>query len=532
MLPRWKGAATFLIVVFSLSGNVPAAEPIFELSFEDVAVSPEGSPLWPSSWQMWPGEGFKLEASPGGGRCLRVDNPPGAKEHGRYLRIPLEAAQIAGKRLRVSARIRAENVSTPPNPWNGVKCMLQLVGKTDTRWPQKNLPGGSFDWQSVVYVCEVPVDCQQAFLVLGLEQVSGVAWFDDVSIEIIGSRRQTPPVREAGPVFKGHSLPRLRGTMIGPRVTDDDLRELGKVWGANHIRWQLIWDGFPHSPADRATLEEYRGWLESALKRLDEALPVCREAGLLVAVDLHTPPGGRNASAECRLFHDRQWQEAFLKIWEEIAARYRNEPAVWGYDLLNEPVEGVVPDGLMSWQQLAEAAARRIRAIDPHHAIIVEPPAWGNPDALDWFEPIPVPGIVYSVHMYIPHRFTHQGIHGNPMGIHYPGQIDGRHYDRKVLESVLEPAVRFQQDYNVHIYIGEFSAIRWAPGDSAYRYLEDCIEIFEKHGWDWAYHAFREWHGWSVEHGPDPKDTAPVPFLTDRAKLLRSWFAKNEKPRF
>ncbi len=37
----------------------------------------------------------------------------------------------------------------------------------------------------------------------------------------------------------------------------------------------------------------------------------------------------------------------------------------------------------------------------------------------------------------------------------------------------------------------------WAPG--AGEYLRDCIDIFEEYGWDWCYHAFREWEGWSVE---------------------------------
>jgi hypothetical protein len=53
------------------------------------------------------------------------------------------------------------------------------------------------------------------------------------------------------------------------------------------------------------------------------------------------------------------------------------------------------------------------------------------------------------------------------------------------------------------------------------------IEIFEAHDWDWTYHAFREWDGWSVEHGGDPKDHQPSKTPTDRQRLLRSWFDKN-----
>jgi hypothetical protein len=102
-------------------------------------------------------------------------------------------------------------------------------------------------------------------------------------------------------------------------------------------------------------------------------------------------------------------------------------------------------------------------------------------------------------------------------------------WDKAALEKVLKPVVDFQKRYNVHIYLGEFSAIRWAPGDSGYRYLKDCIEIFESHDWDWSYHAFREWNGWSVEHGPDRADNKPAATPTDRQKLLCDWFAKNKR---
>jgi hypothetical protein len=112
----------------------------------------------------------------------------------------------------------------------------------------------------------------------------------------------------------------------------------------------------------------------------------------------------------------------------------------------------------------------------------------------------------------------------------YPGEIHGKRWDKATLVAALQPVIDFQRTYNVHIYIGEFSAIRWAPGDSACRYLQDVIEICEEHGWDWSYHAFREWQGWSVEHGGDRTDTRPAPQPTDRQRLLCEWFDKNEKP--
>ena len=167
--------------------------------------------------------------------------------------------------------------------------------------------------------------------------------------------------------------------------------------------------------------------------------------------------------------------------------------------------------------------------IDPERTIIVEPPEWGNPQGLKELRPLAVSNVVYSVHMYSPHTFTHQGVQGSAKAYRYPGEIDGKRWDKAQLAAALRPVVDFQRKYGVHIYIGEFSAIRWAPDDSAYRYLKDLIDIFEAHDWDWSYHAFREWDGWSVEHGSDPKDHSRAQSPTDREQLLRSWFAKNPK---
>jgi endoglucanase len=132
--------------------------------------------------------------------------------------------------------------------------------------------------------------------------------------------------------------------------------------------------------------------------------------------------------------------------------------------------------------------------------------------------------------MYAPHEFTHQGVYGQGKEFIYPGLINGKQWDKAKLEQALQPVVDFQKKHGVHIYIGEFSAIRWAPDNSAYRYLKDVIDIYEANGWDWSYHAFREWSGWSVEHGTDKKDTRPSSTPTDRQKLLCDWFKKNAKP--
>ncbi len=473
----------------------------------------------------------RLDAGFEGGHALCVDRPAGAPSGSALVQMALPVEKIRGYLLHFSARIKAEGVSAKPQPWNGVKFMAPIVAAGGRSWPAAETAAGTWDWQRVAFAARIPADAQSVSLCLGLEAVSGKAWFDDVRVSVGKPPIVARPPAKAGPVYKGHDLPRLRGAMVSPEIDEEGLRVLGQEWNANLIRWQLIRRGQVRDPLD---LEAYGRWLQSALAQLDAALPLCQKYGLMVVVDLHSPPGGRTTSggyagSDHGLFTSPACQRNFVQLWEDIARRYKDCPAIWGYDLANEPVEGVVEEGLADWQELAQRAAKAIRAIDPQRTIIVEPPNWGSPDGLRELQPLDVPNVVYSVHMYVPGTFTHQGVHGGSRQYRYPGLIDGKTWDKTQLEAALGPVVEFQNRYGVHIYIGEFSAIRWAPDNSAYRYLKDLIEIFEANGWDWSYHAFREWDGWSVEHGPDRANRKPSAVPTDRQRLLREWFAKNAK---
>jgi hypothetical protein len=456
-------------------------------------------------------------------------------EKAALAQITLPVERVRGCVLGFSAMIKAENVSEKPKPWNGVKFMAPIITPHDKQWPAASLDSGSFDWKRCAFSARVPDDATKLTLCLGLEAVTGKAWFDDVRVVVRRLPFVPAPARTAGgPVFKGHDLPRLRGAMIRQSIDEASLRTFGQEWNANLIRWQLT----RHAPRGETSfsLSDYDAWLESELVKLDAALPLCEKYGLLVVVDLHSPPGGKRTvsgyvGSDDGLFTDKAAQEKFVEVWRKMARRYKNSRAVWGYDLANEPIEDVTTENAVDWQELAERAARAVRAIDPKHAIIVEPARGGDPRGLRELRPLDVPGVVYSVHMYLPGEFTHQGVH-DKSGKQwvYPGEIAGKYWDKAALEAALRPVVEFQQRYGAHIYIGEFSAIRWAPEGSAYRYIKDLIEIFESHGWDWTYHAFREWSGWSVEHGEDRANTQPSPTPTEREKLLREWFAKNRKP--
>ena len=518
----------FIVCLLSLPlGAVEIGDTVFKISFDE-----------PDVLDRWTGaRGASVALSEG---TLRIALPAdGAAKHASVTQ-KLSVEQLRGTRLRITGRIKTENVQEPPHPYNGVKMMLILDAPGGKHWLQQNKIWGTFDWKEALFLANVPEDITDATLMLGIENTTGTAWFDDITITVIGKKPARPTEKPTTPAYKGHDLPRLRGVMIKPDTfRSEDLKILAGDWKANHIRWQLLWDGFPNGPADTATVEEFHVWIDKQCAQLDRMLPELERYGVRIALDLHTPPGGRmpreTGGSEMRMFQDKQYQDAFVAVWQKLARKYKDSKVVWCYDLLNEAVEGSIPEGkgILDWRALALKTSKEIRKIDPDTAIVIEPAPWGAPDALEWFEPFDpkeVTNVVYSVHMYMPHAFTHQGVYESPLGLVYPGRMpDGKHWDKDQIRHSLKVVKDFADDYGVAIYIGEFGSIRWAPENSSYRYLKDCIEVFEEEGWDWAYHAFREWDGWSVEHGSDRNDRRRTTEPTDRQRLLQSWFEKNER---
>ncbi len=476
--------------------------------------------------------GRDVRTGPGyrGGSSLEIESritDPKSRTSADFL-LPLD--KVRGMKIRIEVVGKATDVSVPPASFNGVKAMLILTSPVGKVYPQARAKPGTYDWIPLNFVVTVPVDATEARLALGLESSSGRVNFDNVRVTVLGYSARSRPAHPVGGVrYTGHAVPRLRGAMVGTgSLTKGDVQTLGNEWKANHIRWQLAWFSKGKAGEYAATDAEYDAWLDSNLAKLDALLPACREAGILVLIDLHSPPGGRDPNNVCRILQEKRYQDRFLQVWNKIARRYKDNPQIWGYDLVNEPVTGDIPNGVKDWHALALQTAQAVRAIDPAHAIIVESGPWGMASGLNFFEPLPVSGIVYSIHVYDPHPYTHQGVNTTPLGVTYPGMIQGELWNKDKIRQTVKPAMDYARDYNVQMYVGEFSVIRWATG--AKQYLSDCIDVFEENGWDWAYHAFREYDGWSVEHtsNKDNKERAATP--TDRELLLRSWYAKNQKP--
>ncbi len=446
--------------------------------------------------------------------------------------FPLPVERLRNRYVFLNAEVKAENVSAKPNPWNGIKVMARIDTPDGTQWPQPEIPTGSFDWRNYSRRLLIPANATAVSLILGLENVSGKVWFRTVRLDLAREVTDLPAAPTNAPIFTGHTQPRLRGAMVSPdTLTESDLTVLARDWGANVIRWQLIRYGA--DAADNSP-EKYDRWLGRQLEQLDRGLAWAAKLGVEVVVDLHSPPGGRPISgggyqaAIGSLWTDTNAQTHFIDVWRTIAKRYRGDQRIWGFDLVNEPADENVAEGCDDWQTLAMRAGQAVRGMDPHRTLIVEPADWGSASGFIGFHPLALANVVYSFHIYDPPTFTHQGVFSPSPPVAYPGQIDGAWWDKSALARAIAPATAFAARYRVQLYVGEFSVIRWAPGGE--NYLSDLIDLMESHGWDWSYHAFREWDGWSVEHGPDKNDHAPSAVPTARKQVLLKWLGKNQTP--
>lgn len=136
-----------------------------------------GRAIFQEKWES--STGWSPEIKPGQG-SLEISST--GKQSLLYEKS-LPAEQLRGRRIILKTRIKGTGISAKPESWNGVKILLKLhnaEGKDD--YPQAELPVGTFDWREVAWPIRVPDNIVEASLVLGLENVSGRAWFGPLEI--------------------------------------------------------------------------------------------------------------------------------------------------------------------------------------------------------------------------------------------------------------------------------------------------------------------------------------------------------------
>ena len=422
---------------------------------------------------------------------------------------------LSGCRDGFTAEIsaRGEDISRPSAPWLGFKfmvCYRDPALGTDC-WPGCETGVTGTFTNRTFHIRDIhPGRVRSgARLFLGLQDATGKAVFDLSTLKI---EKTEPIFRRTNENWRVKypervlRRPQRRGVMSPREPTEKDFADL-HAWGATLMRYQMVHQPKEWNEKTYLDLDAWRAWLDGRLDLLEQMLVWAEKYDIDLVVDLHHVPGGHD-SRGLRILYRQDCLDEFIAAWRRIAARFKGRRRIYGYDLVNEPwqADGTICDYL----EAQRLAAMAVREIDKETTIIVESNGMDVPATYSYLSPLAMDNVIYEVHMYNPGAFAFQGVfaQGQAKGWQpWPNAVFG--WNRDFLVNELKPVAEFARRHDAKIYVGEFSAAAWLPG--ADRWIADCISIFDECGWDWTYHAFREWDGWSVEHeGPDRDHLSPV----------------------
>ena len=300
--------------------------------------------------------------------------------------------------------------------------------------------------------------------------------------------------------------------LIGPRKTaefyqawranhvrEEDIRAMAE-WGYNSVRLPMHFNLFT-LPVEQEPVAGQNTWLEAGFAMTDQLLAWCKQYGLYLILDLHAAPGGQGndlAISDRNPDTPSLWQseanrEKTVALWRKLAARYRNEPNIGAYDLINEPNWGFSdPDDKHgcneenNWRlrQLYLDITAAIRTVDQNHLVIAEGNCWGN----NYASVLPPwdGNMALSFHKY---------------------------WNENSRESIAG-ALALRDHYGVPLWMGE-------SGENSNAWFADAIELVEGEGIGWAFWPLKK-IGFN-----NPLEITPNPGYE---KLLAYWHGEGAKP--
>jgi endoglucanase len=183
-------------------------------------------------------------------------------------------------------------------------------------------------------------------------------------------------------------------------ITEADIKRISEI-GFNSVR--------PALNARRFLTEgDNPSYVDEGFMLLDNLVEWCGKYDIYVIIDMHGAPGGQTGTNiddspndEPELFIEKENQDRLVDLWVKIAERYKNEPTVAAYDLLNEPLPrrtGAADKYKGQLEPLYERLIKAIRKVDSRHMITLEGADWSN----DWsvFTRALDDNVFYQFHYY------------------------------------------------------------------------------------------------------------------------------------
>ena len=296
--------------------------------------------------------------------------------------------------------------------------------------------------------------------------------------------------------FGAQAVAQLMADFKEDYLKADDFDRIMRL-GMNTVRLPVYY-------RDIRELDANLNWVGSGFNfaHVDRIIELSADRGLNVLLDLHGAPGAQSEQDNTgdkgfdKLFNDTEqivcdgqtrtvgecYRRRTIELWQAMAARYKNNTAVVGYDLLNEPAGAQSPTILWSlYDRLYDA----IRAIDPEHLIMMEGlwvdgSRWPMVDNdWDWMPDPKTYGwtnVAYQFHYYCWSCAT------GPTPVPPATQItlQDAFLDAKLADNTIK-----QSQYDVPLMIGEF------VGFGVRQVWEDYLGRFDQNGISWTNWAYK-----------------------------------------
>lgn len=227
--------------------------------------------------------------------------------------------------------------------------------------------------------------------------------------------------------------------------------------------------------------------IPEGFKHLDRVIEICAAEGIYTIIDLHTAPGGQNGGWHCdsaihiaNFWIHRHFQDSAVWLWEQIAQRYKDQPWVAGYNLLNEPAD---PDPKFARLiEFYDRTIEAIRKIDEKHIVFLD----GNTYATDFSqfsEDVKTRwagNVAYAIHDY--------STFGFPKGDVYSGSEE----QKEKMERGYKRKRQWMDERGLCVWNGEWGPVYArkeyegeqtdAINERRYHVLKDQLELYQKAG--------------------------------------------------
>ncbi|MES1196925.1 MAG: cellulase family glycosylhydrolase, partial [Steroidobacter sp.] len=240
-------------------------------------------------------------------------------------------------------------------------------------------------------------------------------------------------------------------------------------------------------------------YLDDGWRWLDDNVAWAKAHGVYLILNMHVPQGGfQSLGKGWDLWDKPENQQRLIALWKAIASRYKDQPVIFGYDLVNEPG---VSTNRTQWQQLAQQLVGAIREVDSKHPVIVERVnsihgEWINDDSMN-FVTVNDKNVIYEFHIYDPYFYTHQHIAWDEKMRNRDGGVwpdAANNHTRKFLSDTVDQYLVWGTKHQVPLYLGEWGVYKanFENDRGGLNWIKDMIAVINQRKITNTYHVYHE----------------------------------------